>query len=80
MYCCLGLCKALAEKVIQPNGGLVEECDFDLFCSPFSQNDNVDNFAVGFFMPDGKTFVIDKVFRHATSATRYVHFLNGGEE
>lgn len=78
MYCCLGLCKALAEKVIRPNGGWVDESDYDLLCSPMTKNEGVHTYAVGFFMPDGKKFCIDEVFDEGVKATEYIHILNGG--
>lgn len=79
MYCAVGLCKALAEKVIRPNGGWVDESDYDQFCSPMTKNEGVYAYAVGFFMPDGKKFCIDEVFDTGVKATSYVHILNGGD-
>ena len=78
MYCVVGLCKALAEKVIRPNGGWVDESDYDLLCSPMTENKGVHAYAVGFFMPDGKKFCIDEVFDTRVDAAKYLRILNGG--
>lgn len=78
MYCIFGLCKALAEKVIQPNGGWIEECDYDLLCSPISGNEGVHTFVVGFFMPDGKKFVVNSVHSSRATAENRIRYLNGG--
>lgn len=78
MYCVLGLCKALAEKVIQPNGGWIEECDYDLLCSPMGKNEGVHTYAVGFFMPDGKKFLVNSVHSARSTAENRIRYLNGG--
>ena len=79
MYCVVGLCKALAEKVIWPNEGWIEECDYDLLCSPMSENEEgVYTYAVGFFMPDGKKFVVNSVHSTRGMAENRIRYLNGG--
>lgn len=78
MYCIFGLCKALAEKVIRPNGGWVDESDYDQFCSPISGNEGVHTFVVGFFMPDGKKFVVHSAHSARSTAENRVRYLNGG--
>ena len=80
MYCYFGLCQKLKDQVVRENGGWIEEKDFDLFVSPITMNwEHIKKYVVGFFMPDGKKFVITAVFSEERDAWEFVSYLNGGK-
>lgn len=77
MYCVIGLSDYLYNHQVRSGGGIIHEDDYEWFISPIPQN-TVNHFAVGYFMPDGESFVIVDTFNFKSLAEKYAIQMNGG--